>query len=79
MTTSIARTLAGLAAVLACLLATTNLRAYTIVEFETSLGNFDVELFDSAAPITVANFLSYVTSGAYDGTIIHRSVPNFVI
>ena len=79
MTPFLARSLAASAAALGCLLATTNLRAYTIVEFDTTLGNFDVELFDSAAPLTVANFLSYVASGAYDGTIIHRSVPNFDI
>jgi cyclophilin family peptidyl-prolyl cis-trans isomerase len=53
--------------------------AGTIVHFDTNLGNFDVELYDSAAPTTVSNFLSYVTSGAYNDTIIHRSALNFVI
>ena len=45
----------------------------TLVEFETSKGNIEVSLTDTATPLTVANFLSYVTSGAYNDTIIHRS------
>ncbi len=40
---------------------------------------FDVLLYDTQTPLTVANFLSYVTSGAYDTTFIHRSIPGFVI
>ena len=51
----------------------------TIVRMETSLGDVDIELYDTAAPITVANFLNYVNSSRYDGTLIHRSVPGFVI
>lgn len=54
-------------------------RAGTIVHFETSLGNFDVELYDTAAPITVANFLNYVVAGAYENSFVHRSAPGFVI
>ncbi|WP_196138044.1 peptidylprolyl isomerase [Aliikangiella sp. G2MR2-5] len=51
----------------------------TIVQFETSLGNFEVNLYDEETPQTVANFLDYVNSGAYENVIIHRSVPGFVI
>jgi len=51
----------------------------TIVEFETSLGNFKVNLHDENTPITVQNFLSYVNDGSYDNTIIHRTVENFVV
>jgi peptidyl-prolyl cis-trans isomerase A (cyclophilin A) len=51
----------------------------TVVEVKTSLGNFSIELFDSAAPATVANFLNYVEAGRYNGTFIHRSVPGFVL
>lgn len=47
--------------------------------FETSLGNFCVELFDDVAPQTVNNFLTYVNGGDYDNTFIHRSVPGFVV
>jgi cyclophilin family peptidyl-prolyl cis-trans isomerase len=47
------------------------------------LGNggeeFDLELFGAKAPLTVRNFLNYVESGRYNATIIHRSVPGFVI
>ncbi len=51
----------------------------TQVRVTTSLGDFTLELFDDTTPITVENFLNYVTSGRYDGTVIHRLVPNFVI
>lgn len=51
----------------------------SMVRLETSLGVIDIELFDTAAPATVANFLSYVQSGAYDSTFFHRSVPGFII
>jgi peptidyl-prolyl cis-trans isomerase A (cyclophilin A) len=52
--------------------------ARTLVKVTTTLGDFTVELFDEETPQTVANFLNYVTSGRYDGTVIHRLVPNFV-
>ncbi len=54
------------------------LSADPIVTVDTNLGNFQIELLPSAAPQTVANFLSYVDSGAYTNTIFHRSVPGFV-
>lgn len=49
------------------------------VRFNTNLGNIDVELLPNAAPLNVANFLTYVDSGAYTNSFIHRSVPGFVI
>jgi peptidyl-prolyl cis-trans isomerase A (cyclophilin A) len=51
----------------------------TIVEFQTVMGNFQVNLYDNATPATVANFLNYVNNGAYTSSIIHRSEPGFVI
>ncbi|MFM7243743.1 MAG: peptidylprolyl isomerase [Planctomycetaceae bacterium] len=48
-------------------------QAGTVVRFDTNLADFDVELFDSAMPITVANFLSYVSGSTYTSTLIHRS------
>ena len=51
----------------------------TIVEFQTSHGNFKVNLYDEGTPKTVENFLSYVTEGKYDNTIIHRTVDDFII
>jgi peptidyl-prolyl cis-trans isomerase A (cyclophilin A) len=50
-----------------------------MIRFETSLGDFTVELFEKDAPLSVANFLSYIDSGFFDGTIFHRIVPGFVI
>ncbi len=50
-----------------------------MIRFETTLGDFTVELLDKAAPVSVANFLKYVDEGFFDGTIFHRIVPSFVI
>ena len=50
-----------------------------MIRFETSLGDFTVELFEKDAPLSVANFLSYIDSEFFDGTIFHRIVPGFVI
>ena len=47
--------------------------------FHTNLGNISVQLYRSVAPKTVANFLNYVNRGAYTNSIIHRSVPGFII
>jgi cyclophilin family peptidyl-prolyl cis-trans isomerase len=49
------------------------------VVLETSRGQITVELFEDKAPITVANFLQYVDSGFYNGTIFHRIIPGFMI
>ena len=50
-----------------------------MIRFETTLGEFTVELFEKQAPVTVANFLKYIDEGFFDGTIFHRIVPGFVI
>ncbi|HLY52345.1 MAG TPA: peptidylprolyl isomerase [Steroidobacteraceae bacterium] len=50
-----------------------------MIRFETSHGDFTVELFAKEAPATVENFLKYVDDGFFDGTIFHRIVPGFVI
>ena len=63
----------------AILSAAGSLNADTLVRFDTALGVFDVQLFDTAAPNTVANFLSYVDDGSYDDTLFHRLVPGFVL
>jgi len=49
------------------------------VEFQTSQGNFTVELYPEKAPKTVANFLQYVKDGFYENTIFHRVMNNFMI
>ena len=50
-----------------------------VVVLETSLGSIEIELNKEKAPITVENFLNYVTSGAYDGTVFHRVKDRFMI
>lgn len=51
-----------------------------VVRMETSLGRITVELTPDVTPLTVQNFLSnYVDNKLYDNTIVHRSVPGFVI
>jgi MYXO-CTERM domain-containing protein len=47
--------------------------ASTFVRFDTNVASFDVELYDTAMPTTVANFLAYVNAGSYTSSIIHRS------
>ena len=49
------------------------------VELETTMGNIVIELNQEKAPNTVANFLAYVKSGHYDGTIFHRVIDGFMI
>ena len=46
---------------------------------ETSMGTITVELDDAKAPVTVTNFIEYVKSGHYDGTIFHRVIDGFMI
>lgn len=45
----------------------------------TSLGEIELELEAEKAPISVENFLGYVDSGFYDGTVFHRVIPGFMI
>lgn len=58
----------------------------TVVRIETNFGDIDIELFDqagpgggSAAPITTANFLTYIRDGDLDESFFHRLVPGFVL
>jgi len=53
--------------------------ARTEVVLETTLGTMVVRLEDQEMPITTANFLTYVDSGFYDDTLIHRVVDDWVI
>lgn len=50
-----------------------------VVLMETSLGNVKIELYPQKAPVTVKNFLDYVKSGFYSGTIFHRVINGFMI
>jgi cyclophilin family peptidyl-prolyl cis-trans isomerase len=49
------------------------------VKFQTSVGDFVVELNPEKAPKTVDNFLQYVKAKHYDGTIFHRVISNFMV
>jgi peptidyl-prolyl cis-trans isomerase B (cyclophilin B) len=49
------------------------------VKMSTTAGDLRIELDDEKAPISVANFLSYVNKGFYDDTIFHRVIKGFMI
>ena len=50
-----------------------------VVVIETSQGNITAELDQAKAPLSVANFLEYVESGHYSGTVFHRVIKTFMI
>jgi peptidyl-prolyl cis-trans isomerase B (cyclophilin B) len=50
-----------------------------VVKLLTNFGEITLELNAEKAPITVANFLQYVDSGFYNGTIFHRVINGFMI
>ena len=49
------------------------------VEMTTSAGTLRIELDDVKAPLSTANFLAYVNSGHFEGTIFHRVIKGFMI
>jgi cyclophilin family peptidyl-prolyl cis-trans isomerase len=49
------------------------------VELDTTAGKIKIELYPDAAPKTVANFITYVKAGYYDGTQFHRVIDGFMI
>jgi peptidyl-prolyl cis-trans isomerase B (cyclophilin B) len=51
----------------------------TQVQLDTSAGSITIELDDAKAPASAANFLAYVASGHYDGTVFHRVIKGFMI
>lgn len=53
--------------------------ANPVIVLQTTKGVIEIELFADEAPLTVANFLSYVDEGFYDDTIFHRVIPKFVV
>jgi peptidyl-prolyl cis-trans isomerase B (cyclophilin B) len=50
-----------------------------VILFEKTLGNITIELFETDAPETTANFKQYVEDGFYNGTIFHRVIDGFMI
>jgi peptidyl-prolyl cis-trans isomerase A (cyclophilin A) len=68
-----------LAACAALLFASAAEAADPRAKFETSLGSFTITLDAVHAPQTVANFLRYAREGHFDGTVVYRIEPGFVI
>jgi len=61
------------------LASTAALAANPAVALKTNMGTMVIELYPDKAPVTVRNFLEYVKSGFYDGTIFHRVIDGFMI
>ena len=53
--------------------------ANRLAHFTTSLGNFQVELFESRAPVTTKNFIDLIEKGYYDGIVFHRVIKGFML
>ena len=51
----------------------------TYAKFETSMGNFTIELFEQQAPKTVENFVKLAEKKFYDGVVFHRVIDGFMI
>ncbi|MGE9291703.1 MAG: peptidylprolyl isomerase [Puniceicoccales bacterium] len=49
------------------------------VVLETTQGDVEIELMPSVAPLAVANFVTHIENGYYDGLTFHRVIPNFMI
>ncbi len=64
---------------LTLLVASSAFAANPIVDVDTTMGDFKIELYPEKAPKTVANFLKYVDDGSYVGTQFHRVIPGFVV
>ncbi len=54
-------------------------RGGTLAQFHTIIGDIEVELYDQDKPVTVQNFIRYVSSGQYHTILVHRWEPGFVI
>jgi peptidyl-prolyl cis-trans isomerase A (cyclophilin A) len=50
-----------------------------MIRFQTTLGDFTIELLPKEAPVTVENFERYVREEFFDGLIFHRVIPGFMI
>jgi peptidyl-prolyl cis-trans isomerase B (cyclophilin B) len=50
-----------------------------MITLQTNIGNIEIELDSKNTPMTAKNFLDYVNSGFFEGTIFHRVIPNFMV
>ena len=63
-----------------CLLLVTSASfANSVACFNSNMGAFCIELFESHTPITTANFLTYINNGSYTNGVFHRSISGFVV
>jgi len=62
-----------------CRVDSKDVKGRKMVKLETTKGTIVIEVNETAAPVTVANFLRYVEEGFYDGVIFHRVIPGFMI
>ncbi len=61
------------------LLLSFNAPAGVLVQFRTTAGNIDVELYNQDKPVTVQNFIRYVKGGLYQNMFLHRCIPGFIV
>ena len=73
------RRAAALVALLACIALPAHAQPKSRVKFQTSQGDFVVELQADKAPKTVENFLRYVADKHYEGTVFHRVIDGFMV
>jgi len=50
-----------------------------MITLKTNKGDIKIRLFEEDAPITTKNFLDYIDSGFYKGTVFHRVIPGFMV
>jgi cyclophilin family peptidyl-prolyl cis-trans isomerase len=55
------------------------MKSGTYAHFETSLGNFTIELFEQETPNTVENFVKLAEKNFYDSVVFHRVIEGFMI
>lgn len=66
-------------AVICTLLLSSLVQAVTVVQVDTSMGSFELELYEDKAPETVANFVKYAEAGFYNNLIFHRIIEDLII
>lgn len=76
---TLTRRAAALLASVACIALPAQAQSTSRVKFQTSQGEFVVELQADKAPKTVENFLRYVADKHYEGTVFHRVIDGFMV
>lgn len=76
---TLTRRAAALLALVACIALPAQAQSTSRVKFQTSQGDFVVELQADKAPKTVENFLRYVADKHYEGTVFHRVIDGFMV